>query len=86
MKSKFNNGDFVKDIVSGYEGMIIGTTLWLNGCYRYTVSSVSLDKDNKPTDCGFDEHQLELTRKGTHKGVHETGGPGPRVAHPEVRR
>lgn len=91
---KFQNGDVVKDIVSGYVGMIVATTLWLNGCYRYTVQPREINKETgKPTDdCAFDEHQLILvkatafqaeTKKAT---KHDTGGPRPTPRQPMLRR
>lgn len=84
-QAKFNNGDVVRDMVSGYEGMVIGTTLWLNGCYRYVVQARSLDsKTGKPIeDVGFDEHQLELVtarafqKDAKKETTHKTGGPWP---------
>ena len=83
----FNNGDIVKDRVTGFQGMVMATTLWLTGCYRYVVVSSTLDKDGKPSDFGFDELQLELVQAGAFdktlppaaaekgKSRHATGGP-----------
>jgi hypothetical protein len=87
MTAKFQNGDIVKDTVTGYKGMIVATTLWLNGCYRYVVQSQKLDKDGKPHDPpAFDEHQLELVKSMFAKGKHDTGGPRPAVSQAKLPR
>lgn len=81
--SKYQNGDVVKDRVTGYTGMIIATVLWLNGCTRYVVQSQGLKKDSgEPLERGeFDELQLDLVEADKFAGPvqHKTGGPRPRV-------
>jgi hypothetical protein len=75
---KFKNGDNVRDVVTGFTGVIMGRTQWLNGCVRYCVQSKVL-KDGAPNDFNFDEEQLELTgaaRIIINKPV-PTGGPRP---------
>ena len=87
MDAKFNNGDIVRDAVTGYVGMIIATTLWLNGCYRYVVQAQTLDKDGVPVkDVQFDEHQLVRVEDRKHVGKHETGGPRPDVSQSSLTR
>jgi len=57
--SKFAMHEKVKDIITGFVGMIVGRTEWDNGCIRYTVQSPKLDKDGKPLDSQtFDEQNL----------------------------
>lgn len=75
--AKFKNGDKVKDTITKYKGTVIGTTLWLNGCYRYVVQSSELGDDGKPIEFSFDENQLELIESKNYKGKHNTGGPWP---------
>lgn len=57
---KFENGSYVRDVVTKLEGVIVATTIWLNGCIRYVVQPPEI-KDGKPVDntC-IDEQQLEL--------------------------
>lgn len=56
----FNNGDIVRDIVTQLEGVIVATTVWMNGCIRYLVQPQEL-KDGKPVEnTSLDEQQLEL--------------------------
>jgi len=74
---KFNLGDKVKDVVSGFTGVICSRTEWLNKCIRYGVYSQKLDKDGKVLDAThFDEEQLELVKPSfiKVKKDHYTGG------------
>lgn len=55
---KFENGDEVKDTITGFAGVVVARTEWLNGCIRYVVQSRKLGKDDKPVDMSVDEPQL----------------------------
>lgn len=86
--AKFENGDIVKDTVTGYEGVVMATTVWLNGCYRYTLQAKKLNKDGIPHDGQtFDENQLRLVKAMHFNGNHDTGGPRPNVSQgKDIRR
>lgn len=86
--AKFKNGDIVRDTVSGYEGMVVATVLWLNGCYRYVIQAQKLQENGEPVkDVSIDEHQLACVETKQHVGKHSTGGPRPPVARgQDVRR
>ncbi len=57
-----NLGDKVKDGVSGFTGIAIGRTVWLQGCDRVIVQP-PVGKDGKLPDCAtFDEPQLILIK------------------------
>ena len=43
------NGDKVQDLVTGFIGIVIGMTYWLNGCVRVGVQSDG-SKDGLPID------------------------------------
>jgi hypothetical protein len=76
---KYDLGDLVKDKVTGFQGVIIVRTEWLNGCRRYSVQSQEL-KDGKPMDAvGFDEDGIELVEanKVGDKLTKDTGGGTP---------
>ena len=61
MTFKFNNGDKVKCIVTGFAGIITGRGDYLNGCVSYCIKPAGLDKDGKMRDGAWiDEGQLEL--------------------------
>lgn len=41
-------GDLAKDDLTGFEGLVIGRSLYLSNCDRLTLQPRSLDKDGKP--------------------------------------
>lgn len=69
-------GQKVRDKVSGFKGIAIGRSIFLNGCARVGVQPKT-DKDGKHVDAvWFDEPQLEvLDKKPIMKPMQETGGP-----------
>lgn len=72
-------GDKVKDTVTGFKGIAVAITTWLNGCDRVTVQPQGLKKDGTvyDTDC-FDVTQLECCGRSRVKIVEvDTGGPRP---------
>ncbi len=61
-------GTRVKDCITGFTGIAVARTEWVNGCTRYGVQSETLI-DGKPGDeHWFDERALE-------KASRESGGP-----------
>lgn len=72
-----NLGEECRDKVTGFRGIAIARTLWLNGCARVTIQP-KMDKDGKHPDAvTFDEPQLEVTGKGIRTQKTDTGGPLP---------
>ena len=79
-------GDLVKDEITGFEGIAVSVTMWLNGCRRIGLQPRTITKDG---DVGrvevFDEIQLSVVEKGVFKGTNtikprkekkeRTGGP-----------
>lgn len=80
MKSETNLklGDLVRDRVTGFAGIVMCRTDWLNGCIRIGVQPREL-KDGKPIDAlTFDVEQLLLVESGACSlGQRATGGPMP---------
>lgn len=77
---KFNLGDEVKDIITGFRGVIDSRTQWLNGCTRYGVQPSKLTKDGNVQDArAFDEQQLQLVKAAriavTPLAAAKPGGP-----------
>jgi heat shock protein HspQ len=73
---RFDLGDEVKDKITGYRGIVICRTEWLNACRRYYVQPQTL-KDGKPIEAlTFDEDNLEIVKaaKVVDKGHKPTGG------------
>jgi len=75
-----NLGDKARDLVTGFEGICIARTKWLNGCVRCSLQSRGLDKEGKiGSQEVFDEPQLELIKSGVVPcGSPDTGGPIPK--------
>ncbi|KKN02600.1 hypothetical protein LCGC14_1116030 [marine sediment metagenome] len=74
---KFEVGNKVKDLVTGFSGIIIGRTDWLTGCNTYGVKSEKL-KDGLPMEAEWlDEIQLKEIGKGVkiEKKNKDLGGP-----------
>lgn len=75
---KFNNGEQVKDLVSGFTGIIDCSALWLNGCRRYSIQpKIKKGESTKPDSIWIDEESLEYISDGVKKNIipTETGGP-----------
>ncbi len=73
-------GEKAKHKITGFTGIIIARTEWLNGCWRMTLQSHKL-KDGIPVEPQtFDEFDLELVEdKKVKAGSKETGGPRPSI-------
>ena len=70
---KLKLGQKVKDSITGYEGIAVARTTWLNGCERIAVQG-PLDKDgNIPNEKWIDISQLVKASKAKKK----PGGPTP---------
>ncbi len=55
--------DKVEDVVSGFTGVVIARTVWLNGCARIVVQP-KVGKDGKmPETAVFDEPQLKIIKR-----------------------
>ena len=68
-------GQKVKDSITGYQGIVVGITTWLDGCVRIGIQSVQL-KDGKVLDPEwFDEKRIINLDDKTHKSTVKTGGP-----------
>lgn len=79
MTASVQLGDKAKDSVTGFEGICVARTEWLNGCIRVTLQSAKLSKEGEPQEGQvFDEPQLVVTKARVVKaGPRETGGPIP---------
>lgn len=68
MIQKIDLGDQVLDRVTGFVGIVVAKTEWLNGCVRYNVQPPLAKKEGEtekvPDVACFDEQQLEVLVKG----------------------
>lgn len=82
-------GDLVKDSVTGFQGIVVCRSQWLNGCWRITVQPREI-KDGKQVESAcFDDLQLEVVERGAvpssnnqpaaAQPLKRTGGPRPDV-------
>ena len=74
-------GDEVRDTITGFKGIAIGKTTWMNGCDRIIVQPKGTNKEGKTFENqSFDEPDLVLVKANNKKGEHNTGGPRPEVS------
>ena len=60
---KFGLGVKVKDIVTGFQGIVDYRVQYLTGCNRYGVQPTTLDKDKKILKAEvFDENRLKCLK------------------------
>lgn len=82
-QSNIKLGDKVRHTVTGYTGIVIARTEWLNGCWRMTVQMKVKKDGTLPEAISFDDVELEIIGKKKFKkeiGKKETGGPRPEVS------
>ena len=72
---EINLGDKVKDKVTGFVGIAVAKTEFLNGCVQYSVAP-KVGKDNKfPEEMGIDEQSLTvITKRRKPKEDDDNGG------------
>lgn len=69
-------GDKVRDMVTGFEGMMVARTIWLHGCDRITVEPEKLDDKGMPQDSQvFDELRLEVVEQRNGPPVAKSAAP-----------
>lgn len=76
-----NLGSIARDKITGFVGVVIAKTEWLNGCRRFTIQPQEL-KDGRPIEaCSFDEQQVdEIEGKPATEPAKRPGGPFPEPA------
>lgn len=76
-------GDRAKDLISGFEGIVVAVTDWLYGCRRITLAPEKLDKDGKLVEAHtFDDAQLLVLQLGAVKQPDPSVGEQLRAAAP----
>lgn len=76
-------GSRVKDTVTGFTGIAVSRTEYLNGCHRIAVQAEKFDKGKIPDAEYFDEMQLTVIKEAAVTGTNvkkvtkrkKTGGP-----------
>ena len=72
---KINLGDEVKDVVTGFKGIVTSRTQWLHNCNVYGVQPQGLKDGKSFAREHFDEPQLKVIVKKVVKPSRRTGGP-----------
>jgi hypothetical protein len=83
---KFQNGEQVRDVVTGFTGIVECSSVWLNGCKRYAVQPAMTKGDSKrPESVYMDEQQLISVSRGVIDNVtpQNNGGPSSTVSKKE---
>lgn len=73
MKQMPQLGDRVRDMVSGYEGVVSGYSVYLWGCDTFLVSRA--DKDGKPEGEWLDAARLEILIEDAVRPIDYERGP-----------
>lgn len=64
-----------RDTISGFTGIVVAITHWLNGCVRITIQPQEM-KDGKPIDgCTFDVEQITVVEPKAVEEKPRHGGP-----------
>ena len=66
---RFNPGDRVKDIISGFTGIVICRTEWIYGCVRIGVQPEKTAEGKPLESYTFDEPQLKLVKRAVVKAT-----------------
>ena len=77
MKTKFKNGDKVRDTISGFEGTIMCEAIYKNGCVRYSIQPALDSQGHFQESQVIDEEQLELIKPEKIKKTKPKGGDRP---------
>ena len=75
--SVYEFGDKVADVLSKYEGTVMGYTKWISGCIRIGVQAAELN-EGKPVDeqwFSMSQLQLLIANPAYNKAAPKTGGP-----------
>lgn len=68
-------GDKAKDTISGFSGVIVAMTEWLNGCRRITIQPQELFEGKPVDNQTFDAEQVAKVETGPALPPSRTGGP-----------
>lgn len=76
---KFEFGIEVKDVITGFKGVVGGHARYITGCDQYLVQPKSKDGSSYPDSAWVDEGRLKVVKKGRKlslKDVESDSGDG----------
>lgn len=77
LENKWDNGDTLKDRVTGFEGVVMVVAFYSTGCTHYGLLDKNLNKDGGMNDwLWLDESRLDLVEKGAVSFAVNTEKPG----------
>ncbi len=79
---KYELGDEVIDCVTGFKGVVIYRSQWLNACNTYGVKCRELKGGQPQETVSFDEPQLSLVKSNVVTPKRDTGGPERAMSRP----
>lgn len=84
--NKWNNGDKLKELVSGLEGVVMVVAFYSTGCIHYGLAPTKTNKDGTLIDWEWiDQSRLELVKKEAVKfSIEEKNPSGPFPSGPQA--
>lgn len=80
------NGDEVKDLVTGFTGIVTSVTEFLNGCRRVCVCPPAKEDNTFQDERWFDDGQIEVVQRGKVRSNPAIPEPAPEAAQDMPRR
>lgn len=85
-KAKFDNGDLLRDQVTGFEGIVMVVAYYSTGCIHYGVQQQKVKEDGSVPDWQWlDESRFRLVRaKAVSFDIPQTVRSGPMPSGPQM--
>lgn len=65
MKEEIKLGDQVQDLITGFKGIAVARTKWLNGCVRYAIVGKVKPTGNPDENAvEIDEQSIKVLKRG----------------------
>ena len=87
IKTKFDVGDLVEDVVTGFQGVVLNVSYYATGCTHYGLCSREVSKEGGDKWTFLDESRLKLVESRVLQSLQKeeetvepserTGGPSP---------
>lgn len=70
-------GDKAKDTITGYTGIVVAMTTWINGCRRVTLQTQALHEGKPIDNYTADLEHVEVVQAAALPANAPSGGPTP---------
>jgi len=77
MKEEIRLGDYVKDIITGFRGVVVAKALWLTGCNRLGLIPTETKDGTIPDPVWIDEELVEVIERERFSVDEIRGSSGP---------